>query len=52
MLVGPSVLVRLSVMETAISDALQRSLLTDRVGRLGASRLGLVVAGLDVVLGR
>ena len=31
---------------------LDRSLLTDRVGRLDASRLGLVLGGIDVVLGR
>ena len=30
---------------------LDRSLLTDRVGRLDASRLGLVLGGIDVVLG-
>ncbi len=31
---------------------LDRSLLTEWVGRLDASRLGLVLAGIDVVLGR
>jgi mRNA interferase MazF len=31
---------------------LDRSLLTERVGRLDASRLGLVLGGIDVVLGR
>ena len=31
---------------------LDRSLLTDRAGKLDASRLGLVLGGIDVVLGR
>ena len=31
---------------------LDRSHLTERVGRLDASRLGLVLGGIDVVLGR
>lgn len=31
---------------------LDRSALTERVGRLSAARLGLVLAGIDVVLGR
>ncbi len=31
---------------------LDRSLMTERVGRLDASRLGLVLDGIDVVLGR
>ena len=31
---------------------LDREVLTDRVGRLSAPRLGLVLAGIDILLGR
>jgi mRNA interferase MazF len=31
---------------------LDREVLTDRVGRLSAVRLGLVLAGIDILLGR
>lgn len=32
--------------------ALDRSILTDRVGRISANQMNLVLAGVDVVLGR
>jgi mRNA interferase MazF len=32
--------------------SIDRSLLTERVGRLSESELGLVLAGVDLVLGR
>jgi len=32
--------------------ALDRSLLTERVGRLGSKQLGQILHGIDVVLGR
>lgn len=32
--------------------SLDRFLLSDRVGKLSAARLGLVLAGIDIVLGR
>lgn len=43
---------RESVANVSQVVTLDRSLLTDRVGQLDASRMGLVLAGIDVVLGR
>jgi mRNA interferase MazF len=43
---------RESVANVSQVVTLDRSLLTDRVGQLDTSRMGLVLAGIDVVLGR
>ena len=53
-LLGPRItgLPRESVANVSQLITLDRSLLTERVGRLDASRLGLVLSGIDVVLGR
>ena len=41
-----------SVANVSVIVALDRELLTERVGRLPRSKLDLVLAGVDVVLGR
>ncbi len=53
-LLGPRAtgLPRDSVANVSQVITLDRSLLTERVGKLDASQLGLVLDGIDVVLGR
>lgn len=41
-----------SVANVSQVTTIDRSVLTDRVGKLGESKLELVLAGLDIVLGR
>ena len=41
-----------SVANVSLVTALDRAVLTERVGKLGVSKLGLVLAGIDIVLGR
>jgi mRNA interferase MazF len=40
-----------SVANVSLVTALDRAVLTERVGKLGGSKLGLVLAGIDIVLG-
>jgi mRNA interferase MazF len=41
-----------SVANVSLIVALDKSLLTDRVGKLPRNKLALLLAGIDVVLGR
>ncbi len=41
-----------SVANVSLTTALDRGLLTEHTGRLSRARLQLVLAGVDVVLGR
>jgi mRNA interferase MazF len=41
-----------SVANVSLVTTLDRAMLTERIGKLGGSKLGLVLAGIDIVLGR